>query len=152
MSALPLILLGGAALLMMGKKKKTTPSEEGYVPQIPELPDRPDTGGEPGGAAPGEDPGPEVGDTIEKGIRRDRTGAHNWAIKLAESGYTAIDLPTGTHGPSDEIGFSETVAGAKKILSDFYNEAIIDAGYPEETKVDPGRRLTAGTSDRLRAR
>jgi hypothetical protein len=125
MSALPLILLGGAALLMMGKKKKTTSSDEGYVPQIPELPERPDQG-EPEDV-PGEGAGPQVGDTVESGIRRDRTGAHNWVIKLAESGYTAMDLPTGAHGPRDEIGFSETVAGAKKILSDFYNEALADA-------------------------
>lgn len=151
MSALPILLLGGAALLIMSKKKKTTSSDEGFIPQIPELPEQPDETGEPD-YDPGEDAGPQVGDTVESGIRRDRTGAHNWGIKLAESGYAALDYPTGHRGPKDDIGFSETIMGAKKILSDFYNEALVDAGYPEEVKNDPGHRLTAGAAGRLRAR
>ena len=153
MSALPLLLLGGVALLVMSKKKSAEKvEEEDEEVIVPQIPPRPDAGDEPD-IDTGASTGPKVGDTVDSGVRRDRTGAHTWRVLLGENGYIAQDLPIGSHGPKDDLGEGETVGEAKKILSDFYNAALVDAGWPNEAKEDPGpRRMATAAAATIRNR
>lgn len=139
MGPIPLLLLGGVALLVMSKKKAAPVAAE---PEPEAMPPRPDEG-EPEGEDEEMDYGdagrPQMpGDTVTKGIRKDRLGPHPWKVLVGDDGdFAAFDYPIGHMGPKDEIGRAASVSDAKKLISDFYNAALVEADYPQYVKEDP---------------
>lgn len=144
MNLFPLLLIGGAAaVLMMGKKKTAPPppAEEEYPEEEEETTTEPEMDGGDAGRSPG--------DTASKGIRRDRLGPHTWRITFEDDGeYVSWDQPIGHMGPKYEVARAVSVTAAKASLSDFYNQALVDAGFEDHVKEDPAP-VRKGTSSFL---
>jgi len=124
-----LLLAGGAALLLMGgkKKKKTT---AGTVTEEPMEPDEEEVDE---GEGPEAEEGEEYG-KVASGTRKDRRGAHPWRIMYEEDGYHAQLMGQGgKFAPmQEEIGVSASLKAAKEMLRDYFNQALLDAGYSED--------------------
>ena len=157
---LPLILAAGAAIVLLGGKKKPppaptekpepAPTERPEPPPSPELPS-PEPDEPPNLNSTASTGAPTGYGTTSSGLRRDRLGSHAWRITFDESGYHAKILVTATRfSPvQEELGTAATENGARKILSDTFNQRLL-ARYPnEKAKSDPHQIATIMLSTRL---
>jgi hypothetical protein len=152
--SLPLLLAGGAALLLLsGKKKKkngaaAAPADEYAEEAVEEEPveaeeEEVDAGAGPD-PEPEEDEGPGYG-IVASGVRKDKRGHHPWRVRFEADGYHA-QITLGAHRTApvtEDVGIAATLSAAKKLLSDRFNELLIDK-YPNESpKLDPITMLIA---------
>ena len=145
-NALPLLLAGGAALVLLGgkKKKKTTTTTEPSEPEVEEVPDEEVDEGEGPDPESSEEEGPGYG-IVASGVRKDKRGHHAWRIRYQEDGYHA-QTTMGLHKTSpvqEEVGIAASQAAAKKLLSDYFNELLLEKYPNEEPKNDPAHTVRA---------
>lgn len=125
-NALP-ILAAGAAVLLLGNKKKKSPSSSSKSDPAEDQDADEGTGPIP------DDTDDDYG-KVANGIRKDRRGHHPWRIMYNEDGYTSqIMTDTGRFARVDyEVGVAASQAAAKKMLRDFFNQALLEAGYSKD--------------------
>lgn len=156
-NALPLILAGGAALLLLsGKKKKKKDAPAANVDEPDAEDGGPDPDDEDIDEGDGPDPDPDDEDAsydqgygiVASGSRNDRLGQHAWRIRFEPEGYLS-QITASNHWTApvvEEVGVSASLSAAKRLLSDRFNELMLDS-YPDESpKNDPmGIMLTRST-------